>query len=74
MEYNGVKDRLCGLVVRVPGYRTDMYFASCEVRTKFICYVEERRPPLSLVVRVPSYRTDMHCASCEVRTQFIYVK
>jgi hypothetical protein len=35
-------DRLCGLVVRVPGYRTEMYCVSCEVRTKFIyvaCYV-----------------------------------
>jgi hypothetical protein len=39
-------DRPCGLVVRVPGYRTEMYCASCEVRTEFICYVEESRPPL----------------------------
>jgi hypothetical protein len=29
-------DRLRGLVVRVPGYRTEMYCASCEVRTEFI--------------------------------------
>jgi pyruvate-formate lyase len=29
-------DRLCGLVVRVPGYRTVMYYVSCEVRTEFI--------------------------------------
>jgi hypothetical protein len=29
-------DRLCGLVVRVPGYTTEMYCASCEVRTGFI--------------------------------------
>jgi hypothetical protein len=29
-------DRLCGLVVRVPGYRTEMYCDSCEVRTEFI--------------------------------------
>jgi hypothetical protein len=29
-------DRLCGLEVRVPGYRTEMYCASCEVRTEFI--------------------------------------
>jgi hypothetical protein len=29
-------DRLCGLVVRVPGYKTEMYCASCEVRTEFI--------------------------------------
>jgi hypothetical protein len=31
-----VSDRLCGLVVRVPGYITEMYCASCEVRTEFI--------------------------------------
>jgi hypothetical protein len=29
-------DRLCGLVVRVPGYRMEMYCAFCEVRTEFI--------------------------------------
>jgi hypothetical protein len=29
-------DRLCGPVVRVPGYRTEMYCVSCEVRTEFI--------------------------------------
>jgi hypothetical protein len=29
-------DSLCGLVVRVPGYTTEMYCASCEVRTEFI--------------------------------------
>jgi hypothetical protein len=39
-------DRLCGLVIRVPGYKTEMYCATCEVRTEFICYVEEGRPPL----------------------------
>jgi hypothetical protein len=41
-------DRLCGLVVRVPGYTTEMYCDSCEVGTEFIlvCYVEESRPPL----------------------------
>jgi hypothetical protein len=40
--------RLCGLVVRVPGYTTEMYCVSCEVRTEFICicYVEESRPSL----------------------------
>jgi hypothetical protein len=27
---------LCGLVVRVPGYRTEMYCVCCEVRTEFI--------------------------------------
>jgi hypothetical protein len=29
-------NRLCGLVVRAPGCRTEMYCASCEVRTEFI--------------------------------------
>jgi hypothetical protein len=29
-------DRPYGLVVRVPGYKTDMYCDSCEVRTDFI--------------------------------------
>jgi hypothetical protein len=29
-------DRLCGLVVRVPGYRTEMYCVFCEVLTEFI--------------------------------------
>jgi hypothetical protein len=37
-------DRLCGLVVRVPGYRTEKYCVSYEVRTEFISYVEESRP------------------------------
>jgi hypothetical protein len=40
------EDLLCGLVVRDPAYRTKMYCVSCEVRTEFICYVEESRPPL----------------------------
>jgi hypothetical protein len=30
------QDCLCGLVVRVPGYKTEMYCVSCEVRTEFI--------------------------------------
>jgi hypothetical protein len=29
-------NRLCGLVVRVPSYRTEMYCASCEVWSEFI--------------------------------------
>jgi hypothetical protein len=41
-----IVDHICGLVVRVPGYRTEMYCASCEVRTELICYVEESRQPL----------------------------
>jgi hypothetical protein len=39
-------DHLCGLVVGVPGYKSGMYCVSCEVRTEFICYVEESRAPL----------------------------
>jgi hypothetical protein len=31
-----IYDRLCGVVVRVPGYTTEMYCASCEVRAEFI--------------------------------------
>jgi hypothetical protein len=33
---------LCSLLVRVPGYRTELYCVSCEVRTEFI-YVEVGR-------------------------------
>jgi hypothetical protein len=29
-------DRLCSLVVRIPGYRSEMYCVSCEVRTEFL--------------------------------------
>jgi hypothetical protein len=36
VDMNYKSDRLCGLVVRVPGYRTEMYCVSCEVRTEFI--------------------------------------
>jgi hypothetical protein len=57
---------LC-LMVRVPGFTTEMYFASCKVQTKKV----DR--PCGLVVRVPGYTTEMYCASCEVRTEFIYV-
>jgi hypothetical protein len=32
----GDKDRLCGLVVRVPGFTSEVYCVSCEVRTEFI--------------------------------------
>jgi hypothetical protein len=39
-------EHLCSLVVRVPGYRVEMYCDSCDVRTEFICYEEESRTPL----------------------------
>jgi hypothetical protein len=44
-------------VVRVPGYRTEMYYSSCKVRTEIIVYVMQKVDRLSgLVVRVPGYR------------------
>jgi hypothetical protein len=50
-------DRLCGLVVRVPGYTTEMYCASCEVRTEFIYIMQKKVDRLcGLVVRIPAYR------------------
>jgi hypothetical protein len=65
-------DRLCGLVVRVPGCRAEMYCVSCEVRTEFI-YVKWKKVDrlCGLVVRVSGYWTEMYCVSCEVRTAFI---
>jgi hypothetical protein len=58
-------------VVTVPGYRTEMYCASCEVRTEFIYVMEKKVNHLcGLVVRVPGYTTEMYCASCEVRAEF----
>jgi hypothetical protein len=51
-------DRLCGLVVRVPGCRKKMYCASCEVRTEFIYVMQKKVDRLcGLVVRVPGYRS-----------------
>jgi ribosomal protein S26 len=68
------QDRLCGLVVRVPRYITEMYCVSCEVRTEFIYVMLKKVDRLcGLVVRVPGYITEMYCVSCEVRTEFIYV-
>jgi hypothetical protein len=67
-------DRLCVLVVRVPGYRTEMYCTSCEVRTKFIyVMLKEVDRPCGLVVRDSGYTTEIYCVSSEVRTEFIYV-
>jgi hypothetical protein len=34
--FTTIDDRLCGLMVRVPGYTTEMYCDSCEVGTEFI--------------------------------------
>jgi hypothetical protein len=61
-------------VVRVPGYITELYCASCEVQTEFIYVMKKNVDRLcGLVVRVPDYITEMYCASCEVGTEFIYV-
>jgi hypothetical protein len=51
-------DRLCGLVVKVPGCRTEMWYVSCEERTILI-YVMYKKVDrqCSLVVRVPGYRS-----------------
>jgi hypothetical protein len=66
--------RLYGLVVNVPGYGTEMYCGSCELRTVFIYVVWKNVDRLcGLAVRVPGYRAEMYCGSCEVRTEFIYV-
>jgi hypothetical protein len=56
-------DRLCDLVVRVPGYTTEMYCVSCKVRNEFI-YVMYKKVNLLcvLVVRVPGYRSRGLCS------------
>jgi hypothetical protein len=47
-------DHLCGLVVRVPGYRTEMYCVSCELRTEFTYVTQKKVDRLcGPVVRVP---------------------
>jgi hypothetical protein len=67
-------NRLCGLVVRVLGCRTEMYCVSCEVRTEFIYVMYKKVDRLcGLMVRVPGYTTEIYCVSCEVQTKFIYV-
>jgi hypothetical protein len=59
-----VQDLICGLVVIVPGYRTEMYCVSCEVRTEFICVMYKKVDRLcGLVVKVPGYRMEMYCVS-----------
>jgi hypothetical protein len=50
--------RLCGLVVRVPGYITEMYCAYCEVQTEFRYVMWKKVDRLcGLVVRVLGYRS-----------------
>jgi hypothetical protein len=61
-------------VARVPGYITEMYCVSCEVRTEFIYIMYMKVDRLcGLIVRVPGCRTEIYYVSCEVRTEFIYV-
>jgi hypothetical protein len=51
-------DRLCGLMVRVPGYRTEMYCVSWEVGIEFIYVLQKKVDrPCGLLVRVPGYRS-----------------
>jgi hypothetical protein len=45
-------DRLCGLVVRVPSYTTEMYRASSEVRTEFIYVMWKKVDSLCGLVRL----------------------
>jgi hypothetical protein len=72
--YNYVIQCLCGLVVRVLDYTTEMYCVSCDVRTEFMYVMWKKVHRLcGLVVRVPDYTTEMYCASCEVQTDFMYV-
>jgi hypothetical protein len=52
-----ISDSLCGLAVRVPGYRTEMYCDYCEARTEFIYVMMKKVDRLrGLVLRVPGYR------------------
>jgi hypothetical protein len=68
------RDRLCGLVFRVPSYTKEMHYDSCEVRTEFIYVMYKKVDRLcGLVFRIPAYTTEMYYDSCEVRTEFIYV-
>jgi hypothetical protein len=69
-----IKTNHCGLVVRDPGSRTEMYCVPCGVRTEFIYAMQKKVDRLcGLVVRVPGYRTEIYCVSCEVRTECIYI-
>jgi hypothetical protein len=66
-QYIYTHNCLCGLEVRVPGYTTEMYCTSCEVRTEFIYVMQKKVDRLcGLVVRVPGYAMEMYCVSCEV--------
>jgi hypothetical protein len=50
-------DNLCGLVVRVPGYRMEMYCVSREVRAEFIYVMQNKVDRLcGVVVIVPGYK------------------
>jgi hypothetical protein len=74
VEVIQIGETASGIVVRVPAYITEMYCASCEVRTEFtfLYVMQEKVDRLrGLVVRVPGYITEMYCVSCEVRNEFV---
>jgi hypothetical protein len=49
-------DRFCGLVLRIRGYRTEMYCVSGEVRSECIYFMQKKVDCLcGLVLRVPGY-------------------
>jgi hypothetical protein len=61
-------------MVRVPGYTTEMYCDSCEVRIEFMYVMYKKVDRLyGLVARISGYTTEIYYASCEVLTEFIYV-
>jgi hypothetical protein len=48
------QDRFCGLIIRVPGFRTEMYCDYCEVWTEFMYVMWKKEDRLcGLLVRVP---------------------
>jgi hypothetical protein len=57
IPFNGAKEAtnwedawelLCGLMLRVSGYRTEMYCASCKVRSEFIFVTSCTRPRVAV--------------------------
>jgi hypothetical protein len=66
-------NRLCGLVMRVPGYRTEMFVFPARYELNLYVMYNKVDRLCGVVIRVPVYRTEMYCVSCEVRTEFTYV-
>jgi hypothetical protein len=44
-----VIDRLCGLVLRVPGYGTEIFCVSCELQTEYLYMLCRRKLTASVV-------------------------